>query len=240
MTPRRVGPVLAAALAIGTFAPASSGASGGAHLATRADLAALESRMRGGDEGSFTATYRVGRSGPAAGTLEVAQRAAAGHSAWPRGPGQWTYTLRRASGQVNQWVERAGVVTTCARKGPGTPITCSAPLAYHDANFFVIGATPFVPGSFLEQVRSLAARAPRSGPDPGVSLREVRLGRLSATCLSVGPVRSGPQSICVARSGRVVLASGASPLGGLAFPVVLTSWSSAVAGRPFALLGPRP
>ena len=119
--------------------------------AAAVSTASFLDRAKAGTEGSFSAVYRL--RGPASSTesdatVNVAQRAAAGSTAWPGGePGEWSFRLTYADGSTVEWLVRGNLLLDCWRLS--TPKwRCSAGHYNADAGSigYTIASIPYLPG----------------------------------------------------------------------------------------------
>jgi hypothetical protein len=117
---------------------------------------ALEER---GLRGSFELSYHVngypgghGLSGD--GTLVVAQRATPGTSAWPTGPGEWSFHLTQVPDAVFQWVEFGNKAEDCWAWPRHPTMTCTGPGTYSASNGFILSTLAFIPGSVFVDLKA--------------------------------------------------------------------------------------
>ena len=200
----------------------SRGGAGGAFLAL----------VRRGQTGTFSATYRVHGARTGTGTLLVAQLALPGTSAFPDGPGSWSYLYRSRAGGVDQWVEEGTAARDCWRHSSTSPVTCYGPTTYLPFNAFVIGSEPVLVGSEVAQVRAaLNQRGARL-----FASRSRRFGPLH--CLRVGPGADGPATWCVNDAGQLVTRHGVVGSTRTGADATLLTFSPRAPRSDFALLGP--
>jgi hypothetical protein len=134
---------------------------------------ALEER---GLRGSFELSYHVngypggqGLSGD--GTLVVAQRAAAGTSAWPTGPGKWSFRLTQVPDAVFQWVEIGNKAEDCWAWPRHPTMTCTGPGGYVASIGFALATLAFIPGSVFDDLKADAGGVDGQRAEPASVFR---------------------------------------------------------------------
>jgi hypothetical protein len=154
---------------------------------------------------SLTPSFEVGHSArwrraPCGGSNERA-----GATAWPDSAGTWSFSLTESPNSAFQWIEEEDKSEDCWRWPRHPAMICTGPATYEPSNGFVLATLPFVPGTAVEDVRSIIV--PETGQRPKLTVFSQSGSAVTGplTCLRVD--EDGGATTFITRSGLVASVS---------------------------------